>query len=460
MSGTPYVILINPPFGFSSNPELTVSYPLGLMYIASLLEKKGVKVKIIDFINNRDTRFIENTIKNNKADIFGISVLTSNRYEAFKIVKIIRKLHKQSKVVLGGTHATLLYQQILENTDIDAIFLGESELSFLEYSMAFGQNGDVSHIPGIAFKKASGEIIANPIKWVEDIDTIPLPAFHLVDLDNYKNKRNEIDFHMLTSRGCPFFCNFCSLPAIHNGRYRLHSVARVLEELELVSGFKKNCRVMLHDDFLSAADKRMRELCEGIIKKGIKLKWSIRSRVDTVDLDTLKLMRSSGCEEIFYGIESGSRAILQSMNKRFNIEDAKNAFSLTKKSGIKAICYIIVGYPGENHGTVKDTQKLLFSLAPDKIYFSLAGIFPGTTLYQQSIKDGVIKDSYWLKNGNRVPLYTKDMSCINMLMYVYIIRLSLERGLIRKIIFLLRSIPRELSFEYNVLKSLLLDKTN
>lgn len=184
--------------------------------------------------------------------------------------------------------------------DIDAIFLGESEFSFAEYVIKTESIDDIRNkIPGIAFQCRDGEIKCTERKWIEDIDVIPTPAFHLIDLDRYKSRFNRIDFHLVTSRGCPFKCTFCSLPAISGGRYRTHSVNRVLEELEIIKSFKKNGRLMFHDDFFAINTERTRHLCKGMIKRKINLKWVTRSRVDTVDLDTLKLMKESGCEEIF-----------------------------------------------------------------------------------------------------------------------------------------------------------------
>ena len=125
------IVLINPPTGFSYNPELSISYPLGLMYIAATLEEKGLAVKIIDFVNDHNIGRMKKVIMDNKGDIFGISMLSDNRSTAFSIINIIRKIYKNAKVVLGGIHPTLFYKQILNTIDVDAIFLGESELSFL-----------------------------------------------------------------------------------------------------------------------------------------------------------------------------------------------------------------------------------------------------------------------------------------------------------------------------------------
>jgi len=443
------IVLINPPTGFSYNPELSISYPLGLMYIAATLEEKGLAVKIIDFVNDHNIGRMKKVIMDNKGDIFGISMLSDNRSTAFSIINIIRKIYKNAKVVLGGIHPTLFYKQILNTIDVDAIFLGESELSFLRYAIEFKvAKKDLKDIPGVAFRGTSGEIITTKNTWVECIDKIPKPAFHLIELDQYKNSVNEIDFHILTSRGCPFRCNFCSIPAIYKGRYRVHSVARVIEEMMIIQNFKKQGRVMFHDDFFAVDTDRTRELCKGIIKKKIRLKWTVRSRVDRVDFATLKLMRESGCEAIFFGVETGSPKILEAMNKKFSFEDVKRAFALTKESGIKTICNIMLGYPGEDKETLRETRELLSVVKPDKVYFSAVRIFPGTVLYNQCVEKGLIDDSFWLEPKNRVPLYVADMGYIRILWNMFKMRMLLEVSFLAKIVITCKALFRRVALLY------------
>jgi len=443
------IVLINPPTGFSYNPELSISYPLGLMYIAATLEEKGLAVKIIDFVNDQNVRHIEKVIAKNSADIFGISVITDNRSMAFSIVNIIRRIHRNSRVVLGGIHSTLFYRQILDNINVNAVFLGEGELPFLKYvtNCKLGIS-DLKDIPGVAFRDPGGKIVATKRVWVKCIDEIPKPAFHLIELNKYKNRFNEIDFHIMTSRGCPFRCNFCSIPPIYKGYYRVHSVARVIEEMMIIQSFKKQGRVMFHDDFFAIDTDRTRELCKGIIKKKIRLKWTVRSRVDKVDFATLRLMKESGCEAIFFGVETGSPKILEAMNKKFSFEDVKRAFALTKESGIKAICNIMLGYPGEDKETLRETRELLFVIKPDKVYFSAVKILPGTVLYNQCAEKRLIDDSFWLEPKNKVPLYVADMGKIRILWNMFKMRMVLEVSFLAKIVITYKAFFRRVKLLY------------
>lgn len=450
------VILINTPLRFARNPEMSSSYPLGLMYLAATLEREGIDVRIIDFVSETRMNRIRKRIRENKADIFGISVLTDNRFTAFDIAGVIRQIHKDAKIVLGGAHPTALYSQILDNMDVDAVFLGESESSFLEYvTKGFYDRKDLGNIAGIAFKDSEGNNIVTEPEPEEDIDSIPEPAFHLIDLDNYRNSLNEIDFHIMTSRGCPFRCNFCSVSSFYKGSYRTHSISRVLKELAVIESFKRKGRVMLHDDFFAAKGERTQSLCRGIIRNGIRISWSARSRVDCVDLETLKLMRESGCEQIFFGVETGSPRILNAMNKDLRLDDVENAFRLTKKAGITSICNIMIGYPGEDRVTLNQTRKLLSAVKPDKVYSSPVQIFPGTELYSQCLKDSIIKESFWIESKKSPPVYKTSIGYKGIFWNMYKMKLSVKEGFLSKAIITLNLLIREAKLQYARLLSIL-----
>lgn len=421
------------------------------MYLAAVLEKRGIPVSILDFLTIQRYSAIEKILQRSEADIYGITMTTANRFYTEMIVQTLRRSFPRSRIVVGGVHATFFFRQILQRLAVDAVFLGESEFSFARYVEEEAATGALRALPGIAWRDDSGGVVHTEPEWIPDIDTIPMPAFHRIDLSRYKDRLNQLDFHVITSRGCPFFCNFCSIPALYNGSYRVHSVARVLDELEYVARLKYRSRVMLHDDFFSVDSERTRELCAGIAKRKIAMNWATRSRVDAVDYKTLVLMRSSGCEEIFYGVETGSPELLKKMNKEFEIADVKRAFMLTKKSGIKAICNIIVGYPGENKKTLFETQRLLAQIKPDQVYFSPIKVLPGTSLYYQSIAEGFLDESFLYKKKSSI-MYTKDMSYWSILTHIYWMRLSLEKGFIRKLIFIIRMFPKESRVKYQELR--------
>jgi len=441
------VTLVNAPFGFMYNPKLSYSYPLGLMYIASTLERHKIQVKILDLAGENSMRRIRQDIKENPADIFGVSVFSDNRLEAFNIINIIKTIYPKARVVVGGPHPTIMYGQMLENQNVDAVFLGESEQSFLKYAQTVrNSSSNLSSISGIAFRNSSGTIILSQPEIEADIDNIPIPAFHLIELNRYKNRLDEIDFHIVTSRGCPFRCNFCYTAALSRGSYRVHSVSRVLEEMSIIESFNRNGRIMFHDDFFAADTERTRMLCENILKRNIRLKWSARSRVDSIDLETLRLMKQSGCMEIFYGVETGSEKILKAMNKNICVDDIKKAFSRTKQAGIKAACNIMIGYPGEDETTLQETKALLSVIKPDDTFFSAVRIFPGTQLHECCVREGIVSDLYWKDIRNKAPFCNLSISYIRALYSMYQMRMVLAGTFFNRLFTILKIILKEFYF--------------
>ncbi len=202
---------------------------------------------------------------------------------------------------------------------------------------------------------------------------------------------------------------------------------------------------MFHDDFFAVDTDRTRQLCNEMIKNNIKLRWTVRSRVDCVDFSTLELMKKSGCAGIFFGVETGSRKILKAMNKNFSFADVKNAFYLTKKAGIKAICNIILGYPGEDAETLNQTRNLLSIIRPDKVYFHPAVIFPGSRLYEQCLEKGLIDDSFWMKSRNGIPRYKWSVSYSRIALNMYNMRISLEDNFAGRIVATWRIFLKEIA---------------
>jgi len=360
---------------------------------------------------------------------------TGNRLFSYYIIQLIKRFYPLSKVVVGGVHATLFSDLLINRLPVDAIFKGESEFSFADYVLSGGSRSQAKGLAGITIKDGE-KVVSNDCEFVEDIDSIPQPAFHHVPWERYRSRFNEWNCHMVTSRGCPFFCRFCSIPALHNGRYRLHSVERVIADIELLRHYRRNVRIMFHDDYFRVSSERTQALCRKIIRKNMGIRWTTRSRVDSVDLESLQLMKKSGCEKIFYGVESGSPVILRKMNKEFNPDAVKRAFLLTQKAGIEAVANIIVGFPGEDRHASQETKRLLREIKPDKVYFSPAILLPGTALYHQYKAEGAISDEYWFQARSAIPCCRKKTECLLSLRDVYGIRLSLEKGSVKRLIFI------------------------
>ncbi len=414
------VLLLSPPFSSAVAP------PLGLGYISSVLRKDGHDVKLFDLFN-RNWNEINGIIQRSRADIYGITSTTSNRFDAFRLASVIRSRFPDSIIVMGGAHPTLFPEQCLQFSDI--VVRGEGEHTVLELVKAIKGEISFSDVLGISFKK-NGGVANNPDRpFIEDLDEIPFPDFHqfppldsyapyedlILDLGDYARLRKA---PMISSRGCPFRCIFCSSSDIWGHRYRFRSAKSVVDEMEWLKEEFGVRYVRFFDDNFTFNLNRVDAICDEILKRRLDLVWRCEGRVNKqfVREETLKRMAKAGCHMIEYGVESGSPTGLKALNKRITLEEAERAVRLTKKSGIKVKTFFIVGNPVETQETVRMSWKLINSINPDILTMSMLQIYPGTDLFRLAKEEGLVDDSIWLHqnpgakftygtSGSHVPVY-------------------------------------------------------
>ncbi|MDA8121359.1 MAG: radical SAM protein [Deltaproteobacteria bacterium] len=399
------VLLVNPheteQLGFS-NP------PLGLLYIAGTLLKHGIDVRIVDGCREgRDS--IRKAIEAFHPEMVGITCLTPGRKKALDVALMAKEFDSKTYVVMGGAHATIMHKQLLANyPSIDCIVIGEGEQTCLELAQGINPN----EISGIAYRDGSGKIITNPPrKYVEDLDVLPFPAWHLIDLHKYPARNDghlkvvngvrldrEPRISVIFSRGCKGRCTFCSTWWIWRG-WRRRSPKNMVDEIELLyekHGIRHFC---FADDAMTVDKKAAIELCDEIIHRNLKIAFHCTTRSDCVDEHLLGRLKSAGCYCITYGIETASPMLLDKMNKENDIESATRAIEQTKKAGILATALLIVGSVGETDETVGETIAFIKNTRPNGI--GIAGslwILPGTKLYQDCRRVGFIDDDFWLSD--------------------------------------------------------------
>ncbi|MFA5142611.1 MAG: radical SAM protein [Candidatus Omnitrophota bacterium] len=388
--------------------------PLGLAYIAAVLERNGHKVTIIDrdALLHRQSMSFERTdeetlgtIKRVRADIVGFSATTPNIADVFALSTKIKKISREIKIVLGGPHSTGEPELTLKLTDdIDAVCRGEGEFTMLDLAGGKG----LKETAGLSFKSGP-EIVHNPERMlINNIDDLPAPAHHLLDMEFYLRPSRFTSRNLslrttsiFTARGCPYRCNFCAGPLIFSGKVRFHSAGRVIGEVErLITDYGIEALYFAEDMFLSDR-RRAGEILELFVRNGInkRLRWFAQAKVNVIDRDLLMLMKSAGCAGIEYGFESGSQAILDKMNKRSTVEDNIKAAKLTQAAGLRYQANIIAGYPGETERDFELTIDFLKKIKPGNIGFNLFMALPGTPEYIKLKKTGDI--SYdWENVGN------------------------------------------------------------
>jgi len=372
--------------------------PLGIAYIAAVLEKEGFDGSILDsYALGLSWKQIENAIIKRKPTVVGVACTTTTFSEALQIIKIVKKNNPKILTIIGGPHVTAVPKETLKrHKEIDVVVIGEGEYTFLDVvkRLEKGQR-DFKNVLGIAYRE-KGKIVINKLrKPIENIDSFPFPVRHLLPVDRYKPPAKfpikKPFMTVMSSRGCPNLCTFCSSKIIFGVTIRQRSAENVLQEIkEIVKkyGIKE---ITFVDDTFTINRKRLIAICKGMKELGVM--WTCSARVNTVDEEVLKIMKNSGCKLIEYGVESGSQRILKNIKKGITVEQAIKAVKWTKNAKIMVCTAFMIGNPGENKKTIRKTIKLAKKLDPDMMQLSILTPYPGTEVYDIVKKKGeLLKD--------------------------------------------------------------------
>ncbi len=368
------VALIAAPYPLEELP----SPPLGLGYVAAAFEAAGCEVKILDYIVSRYSREkIAAQLEAFQPDAVGSGSVTMNFHDARRILRDVKAINPDILTMMGGPHVSFTVAQTLNHhPEIDVIFRGESEDTIAQFVPVMADPDRWGGIAGIAYRR-DGAIVDNGRRaFIDDPDRLPLPARRLMPISRYKALGFPVS--MITGRGCPYGCIFCSGRKMVGPKLRRRSTASVLDEVEdiLDLGFE---RINIADDLFASDTERVRDICTGIHERGLKFDWSAFARVDTVTQEMLDLMAKAGCDSVSYGIESGCPDMLKRVRKGILIDQAEAAVRMCKQAGMQAHASFMVGLPGETLESLERTDAFARSLDTFYGYHFLAP-FPGTTV--------------------------------------------------------------------------------
>lgn len=373
------ILLINPSFNVKeqygeTGKILSVRLPMGLLYIATYLEKQGINVKIVDAqVQDLSKNFFENYFQNFLPDLIGISACTPTFHKSLEIISIIKSMLPNIKISMGGVHPSLFPDDVLKHNEIDFVIRGEGEITFLE---CINKNFDLREIDGVSYKNDNGLIIHNKERIaISNLDILPFPNRKLFPSKNYVET-------IITSRGCPFNCIFCSAKNILGKKYRTRSALNVVEEIGCFIENGTTFFFVLDDNFC-VNKKRVKEICSLLIERNYhkKIEWGCETRVDLVDEKMLSLMKKAGCIRIFFGLETHSQKLLDQLNKNVKIEENEKAVKLAQKIGMEVRGSFILGIPSETKKESIKTIKYAKKLKLTEAKFSLLTPYPGTELF-------------------------------------------------------------------------------
>jgi len=387
--------------------------PLGLGYIASVLRDSGRhQIKIIDALAlNLSDEEVEKQLKDFGAEIVGVSAVTELLESALNICKIAKRNNLIS--VLGGPHATLLPEETLAFDEVDIICIGGGDYTMLDLCDTLENKRDLESVKGIIFKKTDEKGEINFIKTkqreqIENLDELPFPArdlFHWELYPSYSSIVRKLPcMHIMSSRGCPFHCTFCSSQSLWKCS-KSRSPKNIVDEIEHLIKEYKVKEIYIMDDTFNSNLKRCEEICEEIIKRKIKISLRVQARVFPITLKLLKLMKKAGVWIIYYGVESGNQEILNDIKKGITIKQIKDAFRMAKEVGIRTFGFFMIGLPKDTKETIQDTLNLVLELDPDIANFTILAPYPGTEVYELAIREGSI-NRIKPKEIFKIPRYT------------------------------------------------------
>jgi radical SAM superfamily enzyme YgiQ (UPF0313 family) len=380
----------------NSHPE-QITPLLSICYCASILEHKGHKVKLIDtFTDHYTLKKLFEKIRSNHPDVLVIDTITTTSKLCLELAEKVKET-LNIPILLMGQHPTVLPETFLfKNTPIDVCIIGEPEITISEL-LGKLENKGYKKVNGIAFfdKRKNRFIKTRPRRLISNLDVLPFPKHSLYMNGKYNfhfpmllRKKMKIGF-MLTSRGCPYNCIFCS-PALrvsYGKKYRARTAKNVVDEIEyLISEFGVNAIYFQDDNFLYDSE-RVKRICNEIIKRKLEITWSAQGRVDNINKNLARMMKKAGCSSLSFGVESGSERILKILKKGTTKKQIRKAFKILKETGILTNASFMIGCPTETMEEMKETLKFAKELQPDIVQVHIFTPYPGSSIFRKLDKN-------------------------------------------------------------------------
>jgi len=409
------VMFIQPPL--SSDVRIKIpnhQIPLGFMYMAGLLEKEKFKVKILDcpLYYNLRKKVDENTVKiglfpeqiereilDFQPDIVGVNCsFTMFEQDSFEVIELIKKINSKIIVVVGGAHVSSNTKYVLRNNHIDLAVLGEGELTMLEIAQRVRDKKRTDNILGTALTKSGKLIVNKPRELIQNLDILE-PSWHLLDFkkyfqhpDNYQVTMRSPSVNIVTSRGCPGNCTFCSVHTVWGRKWRAMSPEKVLNQIELLYKKYGIRHFRFNDDNMTLDKKRILKICKGIINKKLDIRWDTPSGVAmwTLDEEVLTAMKKSGYYRISLGIESGCEKTLKYIGKSVDLEKANRLIEHCHKIGLWVASFFIIGFPYETKNELAKSVQYIVNSKINFPFVFVAQPYPGTRMYQDFVKENLL----------------------------------------------------------------------
>ena len=384
-------------YTFNKGQQIGNKPPQSIMILATYLRAKGFpNVGCLDAqVHNLSPLQTAERLAESKPDVVGITAWTDFWYPVYETLEHVRKLLPKATIIIGGPHASVYPRESLEATQADFLVSGDGEDVLLELVQCLSEGRPIKEMSGLWTKAADGEIIEplQPHAVVTDISSIPPPDRSLLPYKLYNNILSPAEYEttMVTSRGCPYKCVFCKMDV---QKVYARSAELVVEEFRQIAEMGIS-DVQVYDDTFTWGEARAIDICDGIIEQGIKVNWAIRDRANRVTPKLYSKLKQAGCHRVHFGVETGSPKIMKNSGKFLTIDQVREAIVISRQIGMEVMCYFMFGFLEETKEDAEMTMAFATELNPDYASFGVLIPYPGTAIYNEGMKRGLIPRDYW-----------------------------------------------------------------
>lgn len=398
------ILLVVPPYALEEYPVP----PLSLSYLSGSLLAHGFEVEILDLLTSKTSAAkIRHKLQHYQPQLVGTTAVTMTFPAAARILKVCKECDPSITTVVGGQHASFAAEDAFRRAPwIDIVVAGEGDLTLVEVASALDKGADLGTVAGLYINRNGKAIKTDRRPLIENLDDLPLPARHLLPLSKYHGLGAACS--VISSRGCPYGCIFCTTPRMYGRKVRFRRPLLVVDEIEMMYREYGFSMMNMVDDTFTLNHSHARELCRELIRRNLPVKWGAFSRVDTLTPDLLNLMRDAGCTCILFGVESGNQEVLNNIKKGITPEKVRNGIRLVTEAGIGTFASFILGLPGETPERARETQAFATELLErwgTQYGFHYLSPFPGTEIFEQARKMGIrVMTRNWARYNANEPI--------------------------------------------------------
>ncbi|MGA2796164.1 MAG: radical SAM protein [Thermoguttaceae bacterium] len=394
------ILLINPPWVIWNRKNVwrnvaSIMPPLGVAWLAAVLEREGHDVTILDAHAERLELDSLTPWMHEQGDfeLVGITATTPLIGNALEIAGRVKAQWPHTLVVLGGVHPTVLPDEVLAEPAVDLVVRGEGENTLIDIAAEKPWEA----INGISYRR-DGQVLHNPDReLIRDLNSLPFPAYHLLPMSKYRPAAGAVKrtpaTSVLATRGCPGRCTFCY--RIFGDRLRFRSGVKVAEEVKLLQDRYRIREVCFYDDTFTAVKPEVQAFCRAVIDWKMDLTWSCFTRIDAFDEETFRMMKDAGCHQVMFGVESANPIILKNINKKIDVDKVEHVIQSMQKLGLDVRAAFMLGNPGETEASMEENIRFALRLDPDLVQFNITTPFPGTEMFRWAMENDLLLTRNW-----------------------------------------------------------------